>query len=155
MQCVSLSLSLFVVTMLGLAGCQSESQSPASSPGSGQKIAVISITSDAQLDPQAVNMGLTFANFCADEQYQVAIFFNVKGAQLPTKSFPDDFKYLEHEPLKAQIKALADKGVEIHVCPVCMKDLQITDEQIMDGAFVTTKPKLFSRLGPDTMVFTY
>ena len=36
-----------------------------------------------------------------------------------------------------------------------MKDLQITDEQIMEEAFVTTKPKLFSRLGPDTMVFTY
>ena len=150
-----LILNLLVVAMIGLSGCQSENQSPASSPASGEKIAVISITSDAQQDPQAVNMGLTFANFCADEKYQVAIFFNVKGAQLPTKSFPDDFRYLEHEPLKAQIKALAAKGVEIHVCPVCMKDLQITDAQIMEEAFVTTKPKLFSKLGPDTMVFTY
>ena len=148
-------LSLLVVTMVGFAGCQAENQSPTSSSTSGQKIAVISITSDAQQDPQAVNMGLTFANFCADEKYEVAIFFNVKGAQLPTKSFPDDFKYLEHEPLKAQVKALAAKGVEIHVCPVCMKDLQITDAQIMEEAFVTTKAKLFSMLGPDTMVFTY
>jgi len=148
-------LSLLVVTMVSFAGCQAEKNSPASSSTSGQKIAVISITSDAQQDPQAVNMGLTFANFCADEKYQVVVFFNVKGAQLPTKSFPDDFKYLEHEPLKAQVKALAAKGVEIHVCPVCMKDLEITDAEIMEEAFVTTKPKLFSKLGPDTMVFTY
>jgi predicted peroxiredoxin len=148
-------LNVFVLVMIGFTGCQSQTQAPGGSSGGGQKIAVISITSDAQQDPQAVNMGLTFANFCADEKYQVAIFFNVKGAQLPTKEFPDDFKYLEHDPLKAQIKALAAKGVEIHVCPVCMKDLEITDSEIMEEAFVTNKPKLFSKLGPDTMVFTY
>ena len=150
-----LMFNVFVLAVIGSTGCQSQTQTPAGSSAGGQKIAVISITSDAQKDPQAVNMGLTFANFCADEKYQVAIFFNVKGAQLPTKEFPDDFKYLEHEPLKAQIKALAAKGVEIHVCPVCMKDLEITDSEIMEEAFVTTKPKLFSKLGPDTMVFTY
>jgi len=146
-----LMFNVFVLAMIGVSGCQSQT----GNTGGGQKIAVISITSDAQQDPQAVNMGLTFANFCADEKYEVAIFFNVKGAQLPTKEFPDDFKYLEHAPLKAQIKALAAKGVEIHVCPVCMKDLEITDSEIMEEAFVTSKPKLFSKLGPDTMVFTY
>lgn len=145
----------FGIILGALAGCQPEPRSVTAGASGGEKIAVISITSDAQVDPQAVNMGLTFANFCADEKYQVAIFFNVKGAQLPTRSFPDDFKYLEHDPLKAQVKALAAKGVEIHVCPVCMKDLSITKEEIMEEAFVTTKPKLFSRLGPDTMVFTY
>ena len=150
-----ISLLVLSLVTIGLVGCSGQQQSSSVTPGSERKVAVISITSDAQLDPQAVNMGLTFANFCADEKYEVAIFFNVKGVQLPTKSFPDDFQYLEHDPFKAQIKALAEKGVEIHVCPVCMGDLKVSGDEIMEEAFVTTKAKLFAKLGADTMVFTY
>lgn len=149
------SLLVFTVLVSSLLGCQKPAPSSGESAGSGRKIAVISITSDAQADPQKVNMALTFARFCVDEKYEVAVFFNVKGVLLPTKTFADDFKYQEYDPLKSQIAALSKDGAEIHVCPVCMKDLDVAKEDIMEGAFVTTKPKLFGNLGPDTMVFTY
>ena len=121
----------------------------------GEKVAMISITSDPKADPQAVNMGLTFAGFCVDEGYKVAIFFNVKGIKLPTKDFPTDFKYQSHSPFIDQLKKLKSRGVELHVCPVCMKDLNITKDDVIEEAFVTDKPKLFANLGSDTMVFTY
>lgn len=148
------SLLVFTVLVSSLLGCQ-KSTSVDVSVEVGRKIAVISITTDAQVDPQKVNMALTFARFCLDEKYEVAIFFNVKGVLLPTTTFPDEFKYQEYDPLKSQIAALSQDGAEIHVCPVCMKDLDVAKEDIMEGAFVTTKPKLFGKLGPDTMVFTY
>ena len=31
----------------------------------------------------------------------------------------------------------------------------VTEDDIMEGAFVTSKPKLFAKLGPSTSVFTY
>ena len=148
------SLLVFTVLVSSLLGCQ-KSASVDVSVEVGRKIAVISITTDAQVDPQKVNMALTFARFCVDEKYEVAIFFNVKGVLLPTTTFPDEFKYQEYDPLKTQVAALSTDGAEIHVCPVCMKDLGVAKEDIMEGAFVTTKPKLFAKLGPDTMVFTY
>lgn len=154
--------------MLNLVGCLQQGEpgktsSPvvqadnpqAAQPAADKKVVMISITSDAKADPQSVNMGLTLAKFCSEEGYDVALFFNVKGVQVPTQSFPDDFQYLKHDPLKAQIKALSDAGVEVHVCPVCMADLDVTEDDIMEGAFVTSKPKLFAKLGPSTSVFTY
>ncbi|MDA7901555.1 DsrE family protein [bacterium] len=153
-------IAIFGIVVL-TAGCNTPSASPAANSvqpdnsKSTAKIALISITSDPKVDPQAVNMGLTFAGFCLDEGYQVAIFFNVKGTTLPTTEFPDDFAYQDHAPMKTQLAKLKERGAELHVCPVCMNDLTISETQIIDEAFVTSKPKLFANLGSDTMVFTY
>ena len=54
-----------------------------------------------------------------------------------------------------QLQTLKSRGAELHVCPVCMKDLEITSDEIIEAAFVTDKPKLFGKLGGDTMVFSY
>ncbi len=156
-------LSIFAtsIALLLTAGCNTSTNPPAvtsaqpNNSGSTVKKALISITSDPQADPQAVNMGLTFAGFCLDEGYQVAIFFNVKGTTLPTTEFPDDFAYQSHDPMKTQLTNSKKRGAELHVCPVCMNDLTINNSQIIDEAFVTSKPKLFANLGSDTMVFTY
>lgn len=116
---------------------------------------MISITSDPKVDLQEVNMGLTFAGFCVDEGYDVNIFLNVKGVHLATKEFANETKFKDHSPLKSQLVALKNRGVQVHVCPVCMKDFEIQASQIIPEAFVTSKPKLFGKLGPNTVVFTY
>ncbi len=116
---------------------------------------LLSVTSDANEDPQSVNMALTLAGFCLDENYTVAIFFNVKGVQIPTTGFSEELAYGEHAPFKEQIRALAERGAEIHVCPVCMGDLGVEAEDIMESAFVTSKPKLFTHVGPHATVFSY
>ncbi|MBA61433.1 MAG: hypothetical protein CMJ76_03620 [Planctomycetaceae bacterium] len=148
--------SIFCIPLLILSGCQTNvEQSDAGTLDGDVKVAVVSLTSDPLTDPQAVNMGLTFAGFCLDEGYAVAIFFNVKGVTLPTTSFDADYKYQQHAPMIEQLRTLKNRGAELHVCPVCMKDLNITAEDIIEDAFVTDKPRLFGKLGSDTMVFTY
>lgn len=139
--------------LTGLAGCNNSSVPVTTETDAKQ--AVISITSDPIADPQAVNMGLTFAGFCLDEGYDVSIFFNVKGVTLPTRSFDTAFRFGEHDPMIETLQALHGRGAELHVCPVCMKDLDIQADEIMEEAFVTDKPKLFARLGDDTIVFSY
>ena len=100
-------------------------------------------------------MGLTFAGFCVDEGYDVNIFLNVKGVKLATNEFSDEAAFKNHSPMKKQLVALKQRGVQIHVCPVCMKDFEIAEGNIIPEAFVTNKPKLFAKLGGDTLVFTY
>ena len=100
-------------------------------------------------------MGLTFAGFCVDEGYDTNIFLNVKGVKLATAKFPKELTFKDHTPLKTQLVSLAERGVQIHVCPVCMKDFEITNNEVIPEAFVTDKPKLFAKLGADTMVFSY
>ncbi len=150
------SLLLFIL-LTAMIGCSSESKQTGQTTVTDvdAKRAVISITSDPLADPQAVNMALTFAGFCLDEGYDVAIFFNVKGVTLPTTSFDETYQYQQHAPLTEQLTTLKERGAELHVCPVCMKDLEITSDDIIEAAFVTDKPKLFGKLGGDTMVFSY
>jgi predicted peroxiredoxin len=124
-------------------------------PQLGPGTVLLSVTSDANEDPQSVNMALTLAGFCLDENYTVAIFFNVKGVHIPTTGFSEDLAYGDHAPFKEQIRALAERGAEIHVCPVCMGDLGVEAEDIMESAFVTSKPKLFAPVGPHATVFSY
>ena len=74
-------VSIFAICtlFLCLCGCQTNVKQDAwSSQNTDNKVAVISLTSDPLTHPQSVNMGLTFAGFCLDEGYDVAIFFNVK-----------------------------------------------------------------------------
>ena len=154
----SLLLLLAVTFLSGCAQDQTskkDSSSTSTTKAEAKKIAVISITSDPKSELQEVNMGLTFAGFCADEGYDVNIFLNVKGVKLATNDFSNEISFKSHSPLKKQLVGLAGRGVQIHVCPVCMKDFDIPKEAIIPEAFVTDKPKLFAKLGPDTMVFTY
>ena len=158
----SISLLLLVAVSLSLtAGCTQPSAKTPASPSTdattpdAKRIAVISITSDPNKDLQKVNMGLTFAGFCVDEGYDVNIFLNVAGVKLATNSFSNELAFKNHSPLKQHLVALAKRGVQIHVCPVCMKDFEIAGDDIIPEAFVTDKPKLFAKLGADTMVFTY
>ena len=154
-------LSLILLTTgTFTVGCSQQSNSiqpsaTAVATKANAKIAVISIISDPNVELQKVNMGLIFAGFCVDEGYDVNIFLNVKGVKLATSSFSDKLKFKDHSPLKKQLVSLVERGAQVHVCPVCMKDFEIGSDEINPEAFVTDKPKLFAKLGADTMVFSY
>ena len=138
-----------------VSGCSATREVGVKASSAGPGTVLLSVTSDANEDPQSVNMALTLAGVCLDENYTVAIFFNVKGVQIPTTGFSDELAYGDHAPFKEQIRALAERGAEIHVCPVCMGDLGVVEGDIMASAFVTSKPKLFAHVGPHATVFSY
>lgn len=118
-------------------------------------IVFLSVTSDPKTDPQAVDMAMKFAGFALDEGREVVMFFNVKGVNLPTQAFPDDFAFQDDQPIKTQLAGLIERGAQVHVCPVCMKALKVEAGDLMEGARVTTRPSLFEKIGPSTTVFTY
>lgn len=155
----NLLLLLAGLLSLVIAGCEpSSSQTDPSSSGAQQgsaKVVVLSIISDPDEMPQKVNMALVFAGFCLDEGYDVNLFLNVAGVKMATKEYSETVAFKNHDPLKVQLIALSKRGAQVHVCPVCMKDLEISNDAIIPDAFVTSKPKLFAKLGADTMVMTY
>ena len=138
-----------------LSGC-----GPSAVPQSGATSApdnatvLLNITSGAEA-LQAVDMAMKLAGFSLDEGRTVAIFFNVKGVQVPTRSFPADVKFQDNLPLVQQLARLIERGAEVHVCPICMKALGVEADDVVEGAQVTTRPKLFSHIGRDTAVFSY
>ena len=83
------------------------------------------------------------------------MFFNVKGVTVPTSGFDDAFALADNEPIKQQLTDLIERGADVHVCPICMSAHGVDESDILEGAQVTTRPKLFALIGADTAVFTY
>lgn len=139
-----------------LAGCAGQPTTGVDSVAANAKSKVlISVTSDATENPQSIDMAMKLAGFSLDEGRDVVMFFNVKGVTIPVKGLPDDFAFQDNSPLKMQLQELIKRGVDVHVCPICMKALGVEDSDVLEGAKVTTRPSLFSNIGPTTVVFTY
>lgn len=148
---------LSLLLALSSYGCNArvDGNSPSNSSAAGENIVLLNVTSDPAEDPQSVDMAMKLAGFALDEGRRVAMFFNVRGVKLPTKEFDASFAFQDNDSLIEQLNDLIARGAEVHVCPICMKAWDVADADIIDGAQVTTRPKLFANIGPDTAVFTY
>lgn len=145
------------------AGCENAAAPPATnstptaaaaeSPTDGS-IVLLSVTGDGSEDAQPLDMAMKLAGFSLDEGRQVVMFFNVKGVRVPTASFSSDVAF-QDTPVKEQLAALIERGADVHVCPICMKALGVEASDLVEGAQVTTRSKLFATIGNRTAVFTY
>jgi predicted peroxiredoxin len=153
---VSLLLILLLLISVVGAGCHERaSKAPGGSARSTDSTVLLSVTSDAQANPQAVDMAMKLAGFSLDEGRRVVMFFNVKGVTIPVTGFPEDFAFQENSPIRTQLSDLIERGVDVHVCPICMKALSVEESDLIEGAKVTTRASLFANIGSETSVFTY
>ena len=116
---------------------------------------LISVVSDMNSNPQAVDMAMKFAGFALDESRDVFMFFNVKGVTVPSSHLADDGAFQQNPPVKQQLAKLIERGARVHVCPVCMKALDLDASALMPGAQVTDRAALFGAIERGTCVFTY
>ena len=151
---VALATILFVTS--GCADPRAMPSADASNTSSEDPSTVlVSVTSDIDTDPQKVDMALKIAGFSLDEGRKVALFFNVKGVNVPHADLDESLAFQDQDPFRTQLQQLIEKGAEVHVCPICMKSLGVEESHLMEGAQVTTRPGLFAHIGGDTAVFTY
>ncbi len=146
-----------VITVLLIVGC---GQQPVPAPvagaaATGPAPVLISVVSDMDSNPQAVDMALKLAGFSLDEGRDVFLFFNVKGVRVPLATLTDDVVWSSGPPIREQLAGLIERGATIHACPICMKALDVTADQLFEGVQVTDRAALFARISPTTCVFTY
>lgn len=153
-----MKLTLATLGLCGLtviAGCDDAARTTAQSSAElGPQVVLFNITSGAEEDPHAVTMALQLADHALSDGRDVVLFFNVRGAGVPTTALTDDLAFHE-TPIKQLLTELVQRGAEVHVCPHCMSALEIDQENLLVGAVVTDREKLFSKLGPNTNVFSY
>ena len=100
-------------------------------------------------------MAMKLAGFSLEEGRHVVMFFNVKGVWIPSNALADDLAFQEDQPIKTQLADLIQRGVDVDVCPICMKALGVEESGLIDGANVTTRHSLFANIDANTAVFTY
>jgi predicted peroxiredoxin len=148
----ALTAGLLILTIF--AGACGETEAPETAVPAPNPVMVFNVTSGAEEDPHAVTMALQLAGHALDDGRDVVLFFNVRAVRIPTKAFPEDLAFKDR-PIKALLTDLIARGAEAQICPHCMHALGVAEEDLVEGATVTDREKLFGRLGENTVVFTY
>jgi predicted peroxiredoxin len=150
------SMPMLIVLGLFLAiGCNQSGQEavPVATKTESQ-VMLFNMTSGATEDPHAVTMALQLAGHALDDGREVVLFFNVRGVNVPTTALPADLAFKD-KPIKQLLAQLIERGAEVHVCPHCLNALEVNADDLISGAVVTDRDKLFSKVGSNTVVFTY
>ena len=117
-------------------------------------VVLFNITSGPTDDPHAVTMALQLAGHALDDGRVVVLFFNVRGVAAATTALTDEAAF-HAKPIRQLLADLIGRGAEVHVCPHCMHALGVEPGDLVAGAVVTDREKLFARIGPSTVVFSY
>jgi predicted peroxiredoxin len=150
------TLMILGSVVLGIfIGCtQAQKQIVDAAPKAKRKVVFFNVTSAADEDAHAVTMAMQLAGHALDDGREVVLFFNVRGAKVPTSKLAADVAFKD-KPIKELLTKLIERGAAVHVCPHCMKALGLEEGDLIDKAAVTTREKLFATLGENTVVFTY
>jgi predicted peroxiredoxin len=115
---------------------------------------LLNITSGPE-DLHKVTMALQLGSHTLDDGRDLAVFLNVRSPVFAAKDCSAQLVLGKNPPVKAMLATLVMRGAKVHVCPHCMEALGIAAEDLIDGAQVTDREKLFGLLSPNTHVFTY
>jgi len=93
-------------------------------------------------DPQRVVTALDMADRMAGIK-DVLVLFDVEGVSVVLKD-SEDLQYADFSSSKTQIRKLLDRGVDVCVCPGCLKAAGKQPEDVVEGVGIAEKEDLFS-----------
>jgi predicted peroxiredoxin len=127
---------LGALAVLGIAGPSASSAAEETRDG-----VLIHLTKDGQ-DPHRVLMALRMAEIMA-EDHPVLIYLDIDAVRVALDGAPD-VSFKEFPSSRAQLARLIEKGVEIHVCPGCLKAAGKSPSDLMAGVKIAQKERFFA-----------
>lgn len=115
---------------------------------------MLNITSGKE-DLHKVTMALQLAGHALDDGRDVTLFLNVRAPEFAHKNLSDTFVLRDNPPIKQMIADLMTRGAHVVVCPHCAEVMGVTEADLIPGAKLASRERLFGKLGPDAVVFTY
>ena len=95
-----------------------------------KKTIFYNITTD---EAWAAGMALGQANKALENDYDVSIFLNVRGVFIASKKFKTDSWSDSGQSLQDMLKSAMDKGAKAIICPMCMKKVGMTMDDVIEG----------------------
>jgi predicted peroxiredoxin len=130
--------TLLAFVLICMSACSPATKAPETSPKDG---VFIHITHGVE-NPHHVAMALQMARIMSEDS-DVLVYFDIKGIEVVLKDSPDII-YAQFPGSKAQLAALAEKGITIAACPGCLKAAGKTEADLADGITVAEKSSFFN-----------
>jgi predicted peroxiredoxin len=93
-------------------------------------------------NPHRLLMALTMADLMADD-HDVLVYFDIKAVEAVLANAPD-LEFSHFPSSQTLIKRLREKGATLMACPGCLKVIDKTGEDLMNGVVLADKKKFFS-----------
>lgn len=94
-------------------------------------------------DPHRVLMALKMAEIMSEDK-DVMVYFDIKAVNVVLKDSPNITMEGDFPESHEQLAFLIEKGVELHVCPGCLKAAGKSPEDVMEGVKIAEKDKFFN-----------
>lgn len=143
------ALIALMLSAAALGGCNEAAKVGLETP----RPLLISVTSGVE-NPHAVTMALQLAGHGLADGRAVLLFFNVRGAAIPTKTLDATLAHGDR-PIRQLLADRLAEGATVLVCPHCMKAMGVSADDLVAGAQVADAKKLFAGVDDGAAVFTY
>jgi predicted peroxiredoxin len=94
-------------------------------------------------DPHRVLMALRMAEIMSEDK-NVLVYFDIKAVHVVLKNAENITMEGDFPNSHEQLTKLIENGVELHVCPGCLKAAGKSGEDIMDGIKLADKEAFFN-----------
>jgi predicted peroxiredoxin len=155
-------VAIVTAGLTGIACPSAVAQS--TTPAPALKPVFVILTSGVSDTPRCM-MALGLAGSALDASREVVVYLDVNAPELARKDtsekpFVAGRRAAAARDMDARVSlqktlnALMAKGAKVHVCPMCIKTLKITQESLLDGITILTDSELLD-MTSDATVFSY
>ena len=106
-------------------------------------------------NPDAVTVSYLTAGAALDGGKQVVMWLSSEGVKLALRGYVDPIREGQEPPVKRVHEQFIEKGGRFYVCPICFKDRQLDEAELVENAELKGATPLMEFAGDGAMTFTY
>ena len=106
-------------------------------------------------NPDAVVVSYLTAGAALDQGKEVVMWLSSEGVRLALGGYIDPIRANQEPPVKRVHDQFIEKGGRFYVCPVCFKDRELDETDLVDNAELRGATPLMEFAAEGAMTFTY
>ncbi|HXS44716.1 MAG TPA: DsrE family protein [Solirubrobacteraceae bacterium] len=106
-------------------------------------------------NPDAVTVSYLTAGAALDGGKHVVMWLTSEGVRLALRGYVDPIREGQEPPVKRVHEQFIEKGGRFYVCPICFKDRQLDEAELVENAELKGATPLMEFAGDGAMTFTY
>ena len=111
--------------------------------------------SHGQDTPDAVTVAYLTAGAALDQGKEVVMWLTSDGVRLALGGYVDPIREGQEPPVKRLHEQFIEKGGRFYVCPICFKDRELDEAELVQNAELKGASPLMEFAGEGALTFTY
>ena len=111
--------------------------------------------SHGEEDPDNVAVAYLTAGAALDQGKEVVLWLTSDGVRLGLQGYGDKIRAAKDPSIERLHAQFVEKGGRLFVCPICFKERELDESELVEGASLQGATPLMEFAGDGAMTFTY